>query len=463
MNCVNPGLSRVLRLRDSLPLPAPSVPPTVPPAVETSAELYGAEYLDKYLFRIRCSTDANELAIAMRDYCGYVRQAAVERCVEIGSWENLAGIAERLNDWVSEVRTAARSAMLSLVTPEALPKLLVILPAVQGLLCKSRVDHSEWVGKFGAALLSADADAVAAGVGHADAHIRRACFELVVTQRHSDTAALIAQILRRRSDNVLAWRAVELCATLPTTVQQELYRLALRSSYPLVRAEALRVTLTGVRDAAKDKLAREALLDPKMQPRAVAGAYLTQQGFDRRHFYRTLLAETQPDVRQQRIAIVALGALAGSEDAALFRQSATSDDAQVRRAALWALLRATPEDKDGIALQALEDSDAMVRRIAWSAVTRHGAFVPLDAAACLLERARDPHLLLRFVRLHWPVMAALQAAERQPPKSMLVRGLQQWIASHGQAQGVTAASFAYSLPNSAEEVVRGLVAAGAGG
>jgi len=461
MNFIN--WLRRLRLRDSLPIPAPSVPPTIPPAVETSAELYGAEYLDKYLFRIRCSTDENELAIAMRDYCGYVRQAAVERCVEIGSWENLAGIAERLNDWVSEVRMAARSAMLSLVTSEALPKLLVILPAVQRLLCKSRVDHSEWVGKFGAALLSADADAVTAGVGHSDAHIRRACFELVVTQHHFDTAALIARILRGRSDNVLAWRALELCPTLPMTVQQELYALALRSSYPLVRAEALRVTLAGVRNAEKDKLAREALLDPKMQPRAVAGAYLAQQGFDRCHFYRMLLAEAQPDVLQQRIAIVALGALSGREDAALFRRFAASDDPLVRRAALWALLRAAPEDKDAIALQALEDSDATVRRIALSAVTRHGAFVPLDTAARLLERARDPHLLLRFVRLHWPVMAALRAAERQPPESIFVGGLQQWVASQPPGRRIVASSFEHGVPDGADAIVRQLIAAGTGG
>lgn len=454
---------RRLRLRDSAQPQASPIAPASSPDARVPDEMSGAEYLDRYLFKIRLTTDANALTVALREHCGYVRQAAIERCVEIGSWENLTSIAERLNDWVPEVRTAARSALLSLVTPKTVPELLVILPAVQGLLRKSRADHSDWVGMFGAALLQADADAVRIGVAHPDAHIRRACFELLITQHHFDTAALIGQILQGRTDNVLASRALELCAALPVTVQQELYSLALRSAYPLVRAQALRVALDGVRDAEKDRLARDALLDPKMQPRAVAGAYLAQQGFDRRHFYRTLLAEAQPDVRQQRIAIVALSVLSGREDVALFRQSATNDDALVRRAALWALLRAAPEDKDAIALQALQDSDATVRRIALSAVTRHGAFVPLDTAARLLEQASDRHLLEGFVRLHWPITAALKAAERQPPESILVRGLQEWVTSQAPEKGVTASSFAHSLPDGAEVVIRQLVAAGVGG
>lgn len=453
---------RRLRLRGSAQAQVSPIVPVSSPAVRTPDEMSGAEYLDRYLLKIRLTTDARALTVALRDYCGYVRQAAIERCIEIGSRENLAGIAERLNDWVPEVRTVARSALLSLVEPDTVPRLLTILPAVQGLSRKSRTDHSDWIGVFGAALMKADSGAVMSGVAHADAHVRRACFELLIQQPDFDTAALIRGILQGRTDNVLAGRAMELCATLPSGPRQELHALALRSAYPLVRAEALRVALAGGRDVAKDQLALGALLDPKMQPHAVAGAYLAPQGFDRCQFYRTLLAEGQPDVSQQRIAIVALAALSGQEDATLFRQSAMSPHATVRGAALSALLRAAPEDKDAIALAALGDSDATVRRIAFAAVTRHGAFVPFDTVARLLERARDPRLLLSFVRLHWPVMAALRAAAQQAPESVLVCGLVQWMAGQEPEKRVVASGFAHPLPDGADEVIRGLIAAGAG-
>ncbi|GGY98442.1 hypothetical protein ACFFTM_20375 [Pseudoduganella plicata] len=90
---------RRLRLRGSAKAQVSPIVPASSPAVRTPDEMSGVEYLDRYLFKIRLTTDARALTVALRDYCGYVRQAAIERCIEIGSRENLAGIAERLNDW----------------------------------------------------------------------------------------------------------------------------------------------------------------------------------------------------------------------------------------------------------------------------------------------------------------------------------------------------------------------------
>lgn len=448
---VTPVLPIVLPELTPSSAPPPASPPPPPDAYE-----------ERQRQLARHATTPKDLSLFMRDWSGYVRQIAVERSVELRCWQVLPELAERLNDWVPQIRDVAGNGLMSLITPETVTHLLPVLPAVGQLRHKSRVDHTKWATAFGRAMLAADTAAVIDGVSACAAAVRRACFELLVHEEVADTRLLIERVLRGRSDNVLASRAVELCALLPAAQRDELYTLALRSPYATVRSEALRALLAGPHSAEKSRMACTALLDPKTHARAVAADYLLPQGFNRAEFYRDVLNRPESTGAHRRVAVVALGALGTPDDAVLLRQLAsTASDSLERRAALLALLRIAPADKDDIALTALQDADSHIRRIALAATVRFGAFIPFDQVAYVLEQADDPDLLLRFARLHWPVAAAFNNAFEHAPASRLMRGLLAWGTSPvgaracgrpGQVKG--------SLPVEADAVVVSLIGAG---
>ncbi|WEF31661.1 hypothetical protein [Pseudoduganella chitinolytica] len=410
-------------------LPLPGMPASPKKTATGRPDQQAQQFLAQALARTRHALTVAELSQALRGYSGYVREAALARCVELRSWDNLPDMVERLNDWVPQVRNAAQIALKTLLTPETVPQMVNALPAVHALLHKSRVDHGAWVADFGRALLAANAAAVIDGVRAPDTKVRRACFELLVQQHTFDATALIERILRSRIDNVLASRAVELCSTLPAAQRPALYELALASPYPTVRAEALRAKLTGEPSPEKDRLARAGLLDLKSHARAVAGQYLSQQGKEVDAYYRELLAQPAMPSAHRRVAIAALGALSNLADATLFRQQADDAHPLVRHAALAALLRAAPQEKDAIALRALQDSDPQVRGLALHAVTRQGAYMDFDTVARILEQCRDIPLLQRFASIEWLVAAVLDQASDTAPVSRLVRELRRWRAS----------------------------------
>lgn len=411
---------RALGKARALPPPAPAV------GRSPSRDVHAAQYLNRALAEAREALTVAALSQSLRHSSGYVREAALARCVALHSWENLPDMVERLNDWVPQVRAAAQIALKALLTPTTVPQMLKALPPVRALLRKSRVDHSAWIADFGRSMIAANAAAVIDGVHDHDTQVRRACFELLAQQHIFDATALIERILRSRIDNVLASRALELCATLPVAQRIALYELALASPYATVRAEALRAMLAGEPSLEKDNLARAGMLDTKTHARAVASQYLSQRGIEARQFYRELLAHRDLPVAQRQLAIVALGVRALPEDAALFRQQANSEHPRVRHAALAALLRAAPGDKDATALLALGDSDPAVRQLALYAMLRLGAYMEFDTVAHVLERAGDVSLLRRFASIEWLVTAALEPPFGAAPASTLVRELRRW-------------------------------------
>jgi hypothetical protein len=99
------------------------------------------------------STSVDELRLYARDYSGYVREAALNRCVELGWPELLPLVAERLNDWVPEVRHMARKALMTLLPLVAASQILAVVPVILRLNSGGRGDHVVWLTQFEAELI----------------------------------------------------------------------------------------------------------------------------------------------------------------------------------------------------------------------------------------------------------------------------------------------------------------------
>lgn len=351
----------------------------------------------------------------------------------------LPEVAVLLNDWVAQVRHAARRAVLTLLPFAAPAELLRTLTQVARLQYATRTDHGEWTAAFEQALLARlDTETVAKGVLSHDVRIARACFQLIKKHQLLSIEGLAALGLRVRQDIVMATHSANLATTLPEPARTEMLQLCLKSHFGPVRAIGLRALLATENDVGAHAVAVASLLDAQSTVRATAASYLCGGGVDVAGHYRSVLQSQQSSAKQRRVCLVALAALRTGGDLALV-QSFTGDQLPiVRLAAFMAWLKLAPVDKDRIAQLALADAAPGIRKFAVQAIRRDGAYVPFELIRDTLFRIEDIPLLLRCcIAYKWAgleVIAKLAAdfVNDDPARPQLVAALHAWVRHSGE-------------------------------
>lgn len=399
-----------------------------------------ANYLRTLIQAAATASSLSDLALHAAHYSGYVREAAMRRCAELGQPDLLPIVTERLNDWVPEVRNAARQALSTLLLAAPRPLLLANLPGMLRLHGGTgRGDSADWLTAFEARLLGVlGIDVIADQARHGDIVTARACIGLLRRYRLLDTPALIELVLGRGDDIVLSLDVVQLIAQLPPGQRHACHALALRSHFGAVRTQALRGLLTQQDQTAEARQAAalRTLADTQSSARYVARDYLAAHGVDVRGHYRQLLAQAGT-AKTAQMCLAELGALRDPHDTELVHSFVADGRVLVRLAALSACFKLDPADKDHIALVALADTAPRVRKFAAELVRRHGAYIPFEAIARQLDAAGDLRLLLRMAEsqqwhwLDWIARLGLRLDREQALALGLDVSLQKWL---GQTQ-----------------------------
>lgn len=381
----------------------------------------------------RCESVA-ALGPFISHYSGYVREAAIARCVELARPGCLLAVAERLNDWVPQVRQMARAAVLTLLPFVPTAELLATLPLIAGLVRARRTDHTEWVATFEQALIGrVSTEELITGALAADIKVARACFAILKHRQLLDLPALSDLMLSSRTDIVVAVEAARLCADLPADSRREQYLAATKSHFGAVRTIALRGLLRDEGVSNRHELAVGTLFELQSSVRDVAITYLKAAGFDLRSYYREAIQNDALPVKLVQVGLMSLGSLGNKDDIALVKSFADSTHPQVRLAALGAWLKLGGHDKDTIAMAALMDDALGVRKYALRLVRRFGAYLPYRTVKKTLEERGDVRLLLRFSESQkWEWLDCIARLSLQaPPDSTLVpelrAALEKWL------------------------------------
>ena len=356
-------------------------------------------YVDRALSEVRRCEATDELSCYATDYSGYVREAALARCVELSRTDLLPIIVGRLNDWVPQVRHAARTALMTLLPVVPAHQLIATLPAIRHLLHAGRADHAEWVRRYEEALLQyATVDDIMAAARSGDIRVARACFHLLQAYRLVEPDELVRLFLGYRDDIVVALMAVQLCDEMPADKRIPLQLTALRSHFGAVRTSALRALLATDADVSKRDIAITALFDVQSSARSLAIAFLSANGFDVRAHYRQVLGDAKCPTPQRRIALVALASIGSGDDTGLVQAHSQSTHPAIRLAALAAWARLAPDAKDQVAAAALHDPSPRIRKFALHLTRKHGAYLPFAMIRSVLHTPSDRPLLLLFAQ-----------------------------------------------------------------
>ena len=396
-------------------------------------------YLEQQMQSVATSVTVSDLANYANDYSGYIREAALARCVELTQPDLLPIVVGRLNDWVPEVRHAAKSALMTLLPVVPIPQLLATLPSVLRLLQAGRTNHSEWVERYEQNLIqhASVQDLVDAVQGN-DIHIARACFHILKKYRFLEPRLLIRLFLECRNDIMIALQAIQLASELSEDERLELYQLAMHSHFGAVRTIALRSLLSGDNNPTNKGIAIHALFDSQSSVRSLAIAYLREKHLDLRSYYRNKIQEYEHSKTFARIGLAALASLGNADDVAFIQGFVAAEQPIVRLAALSSWLKLDSGAKDVIATEALKDKSVRVRKFALQMVRKHGAYIPFEHIRATLEETKDYRLLLAFAegnKWNWLEFIAKIAMERTSTaalKDYLVDDLKRWLRSAGQ-------------------------------
>jgi hypothetical protein len=325
-----------------------------------------------------------------------VREAALKRSVTLASPELLPVIVGRLNDWVPQVRQAARSALLTLLPFIPAAHWLTVLPSLEQLRRARRDDHAEWLDTFERSLLTwITKDDLVEAHGNGDIRMARACLRLLVQHEVLDPTALMALAMSSRHDIVLSLQAAKLCAGLPKDRQLDACLMAMRSHFGAVRAIAVAALLAPDSEANKPDIAMNALFDVQSSVRSHAIAWLVSQGTDVRGLYRAAL-EHDLTLKRAKIALISLAGFRHPEDLPTFKANAEDPRLSVRLVAFTSWYKVVNAERDQIALLALGDVAPKVRKYAYDLVCKHGAFIAFPVVRDILVERGDLALLEMF-------------------------------------------------------------------
>jgi hypothetical protein len=332
-----------------------------------------------------------------RSHDGFVRQAAVEALGLSGHGPALPVLLERVNDWVPQVRRAARKAVEAFLVDEQLGCWAEALGSFVALRRAARADHSQLLARVDAFL----------GTPASLKQLKRlqATMPLVASryvfilelQQAVDEAARIAVLEEavRAGDVVAATQAVTAIETVQDVASRlQLAMAACSSGFAPVRAAGLRRLLASPSpEAATQALAM--CWDRSATVRALAVTGLTLGGGQLTDAARRTLQE-DGSAWARVAALDLLCQLVPAEALTLCRQVAGDPSVPVRCAAYarqFALLNG--EERDALVCVALRDASPKVRHMACVQIKK-GASAP--AAAVLLEiYADNPGALVHVI------------------------------------------------------------------
>jgi HEAT repeat protein len=379
------------------------------------------------------------VGLASFHFNGYVREAAICELVSQRTGKELPFLLIRLNDWVSQIRDAAASAVRARIEPSYAVHFLANISLVLRLRVCGRVDK-KFVDDICDLLKRAECkDVLQAGTTSKDKAVRRISFQLAAEAEPSTRAAIVQAAMTDPDAVARSWAARHF---LPEVSPEELPGIIepmLKDRFMPVRRDALWYTATKRPDVAKQPL-RDALLDNHVSMRETARQFLAVAEIDSaRDFYAHAIENG--DDKQRFAAICGLGETGKAPDVSWVVPFLNSPQTRIRRAVAYAIGRLDLEGQLQKLVELLADPKPSVSREALKALQAKARHVTLADLENLIASKSEFHIRRNALTLishtdKWKKVPALikscaDADVRLAEQA--AKGLRAWLANYNSS------------------------------
>ncbi|HZZ42609.1 MAG TPA: HEAT repeat domain-containing protein [Tepidisphaeraceae bacterium] len=298
---------------------------------------------------------------------GRIRETATRALALVHDGQELPFLFIRLNDWVPQVRSPAKDAIIDRIRPDYIAHFVKCLPLIFRLPEQHREDHTQLFHNILNLLHSRDGhSAITHALTSPDHHIRRLAFRLLLQNPSYEPTSMLLASLHSNDLTIRLLAGRELRHRLNDPPLLQTLEQMLIDPFMPIRREALYGFLERL-PAASHGHFQAALLDPHVSIREFARFHLrNHEPFDFIEFYLDHLSTTENEILTT--AIAGVGETGKPAHAATLIQFLNHRNALVRRASIRAIAHLDPEHHAEQLIAALQDSSVAVARIARDAI-----------------------------------------------------------------------------------------------
>lgn len=350
--------------------------------------------------------------------------------------EAIPELLVRINDWVPQVRYAAKKALRSLMTDENAPAFIGYLPEIAHLGRQQRDDHAILIEEVHAYLLQPHHTqhlirAVSAAQPRVARIASRLCMEHALLPEQALLTACLASadMLTRMSVMPLLYQG-SIQDRLP------LLAVALANSCMQLRRAAF-VVYCREQHAASTAIAQSLLFDRSAALRELAMGVLAKRGISVPDLLQPVLEQPSATPEDLRHAIWGLAQLKQHAVVPRLGEFLQHAHASVRRATILALARLDAAKAGAYLLDGLRDASPAVHNACVSQLIRSSIAMSLEDLLLLLQ-AEPIHLHQAALRLaqttdKWDGLILLLEAIRLKPEGISQRALSEELARWNDA------------------------------
>ena len=370
---------------------------------------------------------------------GHVREAAIFELASRRTGKELPFLLIRLNDWVSQVRDAAATAVRARIEPSYAVHFLANISLVLRFRVCGRVDK-KFVDDICSLLKRAECkDVLLAGTTSKDKTVRRISFQLAAEAEPSTRAAIIRAAMIDPDPVARSWAARHFLPEVPPHELPGVIEPMLQDRFMPVRRDALWHAATKRPDVAKQPL-RAALLDNHASMRETARQFLTVAEIDSARDFYADAVENGNDERRFA-AICGLGETGKAADVSLVAAFLNSTQTKIRRAVAYAIGRLDLEGQLQKLVALLSDPKPSVSREALKTLQAKARYIALADLENLFASRSDFHIRRNALTLishteKWKKVPALVKACADTDTRLAeqaTKSLRAWLAKYNSS------------------------------
>ncbi|WP_168203968.1 HEAT repeat domain-containing protein [Aliikangiella coralliicola] len=306
--------------------------------------------------------DLNHLIELSQHRSGYTRELAVKRLENLNDPKAIPALIERMNDWVLQVRQAAKKAFLNLLVPECTAELVSALPQIYHLKSCKRLKSTPII-KAVETFFSKKADRklLESGILHKRCNIAILCTKIIITYKIFP-ASQIVHLCQQSKHNIVRLKAAELLQRISSPLNVRLISAALNDKFTPVRKKAIQLILDKGDTEYAVSVAKNSLTDHSSTVRMLAVNYLKKTSFNVEGYYLSSIDNaTVPKLKCALWAIGFLSLKSYNNKIALYLDS---EFPSIRKQPLRSLYQLDEENIKQILIERLKDNSLGVRQAA---------------------------------------------------------------------------------------------------